>query len=144
MPCEQCEDGKYKWGVDGECQYLTLEDCQLANQENFLEEAIKPEKTYSETPVDYTLHFSEEQMEMLHTEGELMVEVEGSEEGEKMNILFTYDVKKKEEEIEEETEELEIGRHQEIKKYSELTVSLLDDELDEYINKLTDAIKTVK
>jgi len=31
MPCKKCDDGKYKWGDRGECQYDTLEDCENAN-----------------------------------------------------------------------------------------------------------------
>ena len=127
MPCEQCEEGgKYRWGENGECMYETLEDCQLDNQGEYLEEQIKP--AYDK-PVDFTMHFTKEQMEELHREGEVLIEVEGSEEGEKMNILFTYDREEETEEIEEERE------------YGELTVAMLDDELDEYIDKLTDSIK---
>ena len=128
MPCEQCEEGggKYRWGENGECMYKTLEDCQLDNQGEYLEEQIKP--AYDK-PVDFTMHFTEEQMEELHEEGEVLIEVEGNEEGKTMNILFTYDREEETEEIEEEIE------------YGELTVAMLDDELDEYIDKLTDSIK---
>jgi len=126
MPCEQCEEGLYRWGENGECMYKTLEDCQLDNQGEYLEEQIKP--AYDK-PVDFTMHFTEEQMEELHEEGEVLIEVEGNEEGKTMNILFTYDKEEREEEIEEEIE------------YGELTVAMLDDELDEYIDKLTDSIK---
>ena len=133
MPCEQCEEegggGKYRWGENGECMYETLEDCQLDNQGEYLEEQIKP--AYDK-PVDFTMHFTKEQMEKLHGEGEVLIEVEGSEEGEKMNILFTYDREEETEETEEIEEEIE---------YGELTVAMLDDELDEYIDKLTDSIK---
>jgi hypothetical protein len=31
MPCKECENGKYKWGERGECQYDTLQDCENAN-----------------------------------------------------------------------------------------------------------------
>ena len=129
MPCEQCEEGMYKWGETGECMYETLEDCQLANQGEYLEEEIKP--AYDK-PVDFTMHFTKEQMEELHGEGEVLIEVEGNEQGETMNILFTYDKEEREEETEEIEEEIE---------YGELTVAMLDDELDEYIDKLTDSIK---
>ena len=129
MPCELCEEGMYKWGETGECMYETLEDCQLANQGEYLEEEIKP--AYDK-PVDFTMHFTKEQMEELHGEGEVLIEVEGNEEGETMNILFTYDIEEREEETEEIEEEVE---------YGELTVAMLDDELDEYIDKLTDSIK---
>ena len=129
MPCEQCEEGLYRWGENGECMYKTLEDCQLDNQGEYLEEQIKP--AYDK-PVDFTMHFTKEQMEELHGEGEVLIEVQGNEEGEKMNILFTYDIEEREEEAEEIEEERE---------YGELTVAMLDDELDEYIDKLTDSIK---
>ena len=129
MPCEQCEEGLYRWGENGECMYETLEDCQLDNQGEYLEEQIKP--AYDK-PVDFTMHFTKEQMEKLHGEGEVLIEVEGNEEGETMNILFTYDREEGgEEEIEEERE------------YGELTAAMLDDELDEYIDKLTDSIKKI-
>jgi hypothetical protein len=132
MPCEQCEEGKYKWGEMGECLYETLEDCQLANQEEFLEEALKP---ISDKPVDFTIHFTEETMNKLHEEGEVVVEVEISEE-EKMNILFTYD----KEESEEEEVEVETEESEEIE-YGSLTKAMLDDELDDYIDKIVDSIK---
>ena len=125
MPCEQCEDGKYKWGETGECRYDTMEDCQTDNQGEHLEETLKPK---SDVPVDFTMHFTNEQMEELHENGEVLIEVDGKEEGEKINILFTYDI------IEEEEDELE-------EEYAKLTKSMLDDELDEYIDKITDSIK---
>jgi len=149
MPCELCEEGMYKWGETGECMYETLEDCQLANQGEYLEETIKP--AYDK-PVDFTMHFTKEQMDKLHGEGEVLIEVEGNEEGETMNILFTYDKEDKEEEREEEREEeleedkredderIDIDEEKE-REYAKLTVAMLDDELDEYIDKLTNSIK---
>ena len=149
MPCEQCEEGMYKWGETGECMYETLEDCQLANQGEYLEETIKP--AYDKH-VDFTMHFTKEQMDKLHGEGEVLIEVEGNEEGETMNILFTYDKEDKEEEREEEREEeleedkredderIDIDEEKE-REYAKLTVAMLDDELDEYIDKLTNSIK---
>tara|TARA_R110000824_G_scaffold84083_3_gene209964 strand:+ start:1345 stop:1722 length:378 start_codon:yes stop_codon:yes gene_type:complete len=100
MPCEQCEEGLYRWGETGECLYETLEDCQLDNQDAYLEGDLEPK---SDLPIDFTMHFSRDQMHDLHENGEVLIEVEGSEEGEKMNILFTYDVE--EEEVEEDEEE---------------------------------------
>lgn len=35
MPCKQCENGKYKWGDTGECQYDTIEECEIANANNY-------------------------------------------------------------------------------------------------------------
>jgi len=31
MPCTQCEDGNYKWGETGSCEYSTLQECEEAN-----------------------------------------------------------------------------------------------------------------
>jgi hypothetical protein len=31
MPCTQCEEGKYKWGETGACEYDTLQECEDAN-----------------------------------------------------------------------------------------------------------------
>tara|TARA_R110002153_G_scaffold89424_1_gene218935 strand:- start:118 stop:531 length:414 start_codon:yes stop_codon:yes gene_type:complete len=135
MPCEQCEEGLYKWGETGECLYETLEDCQLANQDAYLEETLKPQAD-EPVDVDWTYNFTEEQMEVLHEEGELLVTVEKEEE-ESMTLLFTYKKEEvEEEELEEEKEDDELERE-----YAKLTKSMLDDELDEYIDKITDAIK---
>ncbi len=40
MPCEKCENGKYKWGKTGSCQYDTVAECEAANKEYY--EEIKP------------------------------------------------------------------------------------------------------
>lgn len=117
MPCEECEEGKYKWGETGECRYDTLEECQLDNKDAYNHEA----------DVDYTMNFTQEQMEELHTNGEVIIHIEGNE-GEEMVIKFTYTPE------EVDAEEME-------REYSDLTESLLNSELDEYIDKLTDSIK---
>tara|TARA_R110001592_G_scaffold358776_1_gene664157 strand:- start:79 stop:930 length:852 start_codon:yes stop_codon:yes gene_type:complete len=31
MPCTKCEEGKYKWGKTGDCEYDTLQECEEAN-----------------------------------------------------------------------------------------------------------------
>tara|TARA_R110000787_G_scaffold12678_3_gene40734 strand:+ start:250 stop:954 length:705 start_codon:yes stop_codon:yes gene_type:complete len=38
MPCTKCEDGKYKWGKTGDCQYETKAECEAANSY----EEVKP------------------------------------------------------------------------------------------------------
>ena len=88
MPCEECEEGLYKWGENGECMYETLEDCQLANQEEYLEDVVKKEKYNQEEDVDYTMNFTQEQMEELHTNGEVVITV--VEDDKEMVIKFTY------------------------------------------------------
>ena len=35
MPCEECENGKYKWGKTGECKYDSKEACEKANKKNY-------------------------------------------------------------------------------------------------------------
>ena len=91
MPCEQCEEGLYKWGETGECLYKTLEDCQTANQDAYLEETLKPK---SDIPVDWTYNFTEEQMEALHEEGELLVEVEKEEDAPDIPTIL-WDIERK-------------------------------------------------
>jgi thymidylate synthase len=145
MPCEKCEEGKYKWGETGECLYETLEDCQLANQDTYLEETLKPQAD-EPVDVDWTYNFTEEQMEVLHEEGELLVTVEKEEE-ESMTLLFTYKKEEVEEELEEEKEDDEEEEKEEDeleREYAKLTKSMLDDELDEYIDRITSAIKKLK
>ena len=135
MPCKECENGKYKFGENGECQYDTLEDCEMANSEKYLEETLKP-KT-KEIVHDHEYHFTDDDMEDLHTSGELYVTVEG-ENGEKMILLFTYHPEGHDE---EEKKDVEIEDEHKKKRYNELTNSMLDEELDSYIDKLTDSLK---
>ena len=49
MPCTKCEDGKYKWGKTGECEYSSKEACEKANHKY---SKMKPtplgKKTYEE------------------------------------------------------------------------------------------------
>ena len=35
MPCEECENGKVKWGKTGECQYDSIEECNEANKDYY-------------------------------------------------------------------------------------------------------------
>ena len=35
MPCEQCENGKVKWGKTGECQYDSISECEEANKDYY-------------------------------------------------------------------------------------------------------------
>ncbi len=32
MPCEECENGKYKWGKTGSCEYDSIAECEAANK----------------------------------------------------------------------------------------------------------------
>ena len=35
MPCEQCENGKYKWGKTGDCTYDSVAECEEANKDYY-------------------------------------------------------------------------------------------------------------
>lgn len=45
MPCEQCENGKYKWGKTGSCKYDTKAECEEDNKDYY--EDMKETKTTS-------------------------------------------------------------------------------------------------
>tara|TARA_R100000742_G_scaffold3746_1_gene887 strand:+ start:206 stop:934 length:729 start_codon:yes stop_codon:yes gene_type:complete len=40
MPCEECENGKVKWGKTGECQYDSIAECEEANKDYYEEPKI--------------------------------------------------------------------------------------------------------
>jgi hypothetical protein len=40
MPCEKCDNGKYKWGKTGSCEYDTIAECEEANKDYY--EEVKP------------------------------------------------------------------------------------------------------
>ena len=42
MPCEECENGKYKWGKTGSCEYDSVAECEEANKDYY--EEIKETK----------------------------------------------------------------------------------------------------
>ena len=35
MPCTKCENGKYKWGKTGNCEYDTKQECEEANKDYY-------------------------------------------------------------------------------------------------------------
>lgn len=151
MPCKECESGMWKWGERGDCQYESLSDCEEANTEYYLDE-VAPKIDAEETnlDIDHQFDFTSKQMEELHTNGELIVTVEGEDEdGEPttMNIKFTYNAEEEVEEVDDEEKKKPNYKAEEItnedleKEYAKLTVSMLDDELDEYIDKIAKSIK---
>jgi len=49
MPCTKCEEGNYKWGETGECEYDTLDACESANHKyNKMQPTPLGKKTYDE------------------------------------------------------------------------------------------------
>ena len=39
MPCKKCENGKWKWGERGDCEYDTREACEAANPDKHYKES---------------------------------------------------------------------------------------------------------
>jgi len=35
MPCEECENGKVKWGKTGDCEYDSIAECEAANKDYY-------------------------------------------------------------------------------------------------------------
>ena len=49
MPCTKCEEGNYKWGETGECEYATKEACESANSKyNKMQPTPLGKKSYEE------------------------------------------------------------------------------------------------
>ena len=51
MPCYKCSNGKYKYGLKGNCQFDTLEKCQEAERAIHARENIK-ETNMAKNPYD--------------------------------------------------------------------------------------------
>ena len=101
MPAKECNNGKWKWGETGACIYDSKEAAEKDN-EDYYQNAINDE-------VDFTMNFTKEQMEELHSKGEVLIEVEG-DNGETMKILFTYASEEMEDDKEEEIDNEEDER----------------------------------
>lgn len=101
MPAKECNNGKWKWGETGACIYDSKEAAEKDN-EDYYQNAINDE-------VDFTMNFTKEQMEELHSKGEVLIEVEG-DNGETMNILFTYASEEMEDDKEEDIDNEEDER----------------------------------
>ena len=48
MPCYECEEGKWRFGETGDCQYESKSDCETANKDYYAEE------TYNDYPQEAT------------------------------------------------------------------------------------------
>tara|TARA_B110000444_G_C18830136_1_gene592698 strand:+ start:1080 stop:1739 length:660 start_codon:yes stop_codon:yes gene_type:complete len=48
MPCYECEEGKWRFGETGDCQYDSKSDCETANKDYYAEE------TYNDYPQEAT------------------------------------------------------------------------------------------
>ncbi len=75
MPCKPCENGMWKFGRTGKCQYTTKDECEKANADYYNKDV-------------YKFEFNENQMETLHKDGEVFINVE--EDGKEMILHFVY------------------------------------------------------
>ena len=48
MPCEECEEGRWRWGETGDCQYSSKSECESDNKDYYAEE------TYNDYPQEAT------------------------------------------------------------------------------------------
>ena len=121
MPCKECNNGKWKWGDTGSCQYDSKEECEKDN-EGYYQNAIDDD-------VDFTMNFTKEQMEELHNNGEVLIEVEG-DDGDTMNILFTYAIDETEDEDERDESFDPIGpqKNEEVREETKKEVTEEKDE----------------
>ena len=111
------------WGGTSGIEWAIRKLEQIDKNNNMAEK----KKYYGDEEHDYHFNFTSDMMEKLHSEGMLEVKVE--KDGDEMLILFTFEGEGREEEVIID------------KNDDKMIASMLDEELDEYINKLTDSIK---
>ena len=63
MPCTKCEDGKYKWGKTGECEYSSKEACESANSKY---SKMKPTPLGKKTYEEYAKELKEYNLSSVH------------------------------------------------------------------------------
>ena len=78
MPCLECENGLWRFGESGKCQYSSKSECETANADYYAEEIDnnnmeEKKKYYGDEEHDYHFNFTTDMMEKLHSEGELEV-----------------------------------------------------------------------
>tara|TARA_R100001530_G_scaffold135700_1_gene113603 strand:- start:1713 stop:2738 length:1026 start_codon:yes stop_codon:yes gene_type:complete len=123
MPAKQCNNGKWKWGETGECKYETQAEAEKDN-EDYYQNAINDE-------VDFTMSFTKEQMGELHSNGEVLIEVEG-DDGDTMNILFTYATDETEDEDERDESFDPIGPQKDEEAREEIKKEVTEEKNESY------------
>jgi len=63
MPCTKCEEGKYKWGKTGECEYASKEACESANHKY---SKMKPTPLGKKTYEEYSKELKEFNLSSVH------------------------------------------------------------------------------
>lgn len=77
MPCLKCENGLWKFGKTGKCEYQTKMECEKSNAGYYNKDVYKYE-------------FTQSQMESLHKDGEVFIDIE--EDGKEMVLHFVYNI----------------------------------------------------
>ncbi len=60
MPCYECENGKWKFGETGKCQYETKSDCETANKDYYAEETYDDYPQAATTNAKRAIKYKEE------------------------------------------------------------------------------------
>ena len=60
MPCYECENGKWKFGETGRCQYETKSDCETANKDYYAEETYDDYPQAATTNAKRAIKYKEE------------------------------------------------------------------------------------
>tara|TARA_R100001163_G_C5067712_1_gene207055 strand:+ start:513 stop:1151 length:639 start_codon:yes stop_codon:yes gene_type:complete len=60
MPCYECENGKWKFGETGKCQYETKSECETANKDYYAEETYDDYPQAATTNAKRAIKYKEE------------------------------------------------------------------------------------
>ena len=60
MPCYECENGKWKFGETGRCQYSTKSECEAANKDYYAEETYDDYPQAASTNAKRAIKYKEE------------------------------------------------------------------------------------
>jgi hypothetical protein len=60
MPCYECENGKWKFGETGKCQYSTKSECETANKDYYAEETYDDYPQAATTNAKRAIKYKEE------------------------------------------------------------------------------------
>ena len=61
MPCYECENGKWKFGETGRCQYSTKSECETANKDYYAEETYDDYPQAASTNAKRAIKYKEEE-----------------------------------------------------------------------------------
>tara|TARA_R110002153_G_scaffold7648_6_gene34212 strand:- start:329 stop:886 length:558 start_codon:yes stop_codon:yes gene_type:complete len=84
MPCEECENGKVKWGKTGSCKYETKADCESDNKDYYKKNTMRPTPLGKKSYEEYEKELKEFNLSKV----------------EKVNLSLADDIKKQAQKIE--------------------------------------------